>query len=905
VPFVTQKRCPHCGQLIPPAGEQPKTPTTGLFPNATAEDAHSAQAQLIQYARDLAKVYAVQRRMAKYLPSGLRERLRDDEASSWVAGQRRQVTVLFADLVDFTRLTARLDAEEAFELLNTCFSRLVTHIYKYGGEIDKFLGDGVMAVFGVPEAHEDDPLRAVQAAWDMQMEMERLSRQFQATLGGPLQLHIGIHCGEVIAGNIGVEEQYSYTVIGATVNLAFRLQELSEPGTILVSQAIQQATQHLFRYRYLQDVTLKGFAEPVPAFVLESRLTAPAPAPALLSEEPLPWTGREAEITQLRALAENLAQGEGGVVLIEGAPGMGKTRLVREWLTRHIPSGVQVWISSAQMVQSRNSYSVWRHLTRWGIWTPSPGQKAAPASPLPATVVALALQQWERSVTREEAETARTQLFQAIRQVLIAQSKAAPLVLVIDNWQWADELSRRLLFTLLPLADQHPILFCILSRPALGETHEVTRALAFRNVRRYHPIQLAPLDDATMGRLLAALFDTEGLDAPARQALINWAQGNPFFLKEVIAYLATQGIIERVGRRWKVHAAYPLATLRLPSNLLDLTIANLDRLPGELQEVLAAAAVIGATFPVQLLARVLARQGKATNLDRRLQHLVRAGILDTTTQQRGVLAFRYAIVQESLYARLLSQKRQQLHRLVAEEMERALTQSKAGADEAALIAAHFIQAGLPERALPYLMQAGQRALTQAASQLAVEHFMAALVAVEYTPHYRAERLEIELGLADAYSQSQKYSDAIAHYQAALELCENVERRIAIYLALSHAYAAQNDLTLAWAQLEAALETLSEHEVPATAPLRGRVFAACAQLEWRMGDRRRAELWAREAAAILEGSPEHSSLAASYQTLGQIYAMLGHNELAERYHQRATAHLRATTDSLRSQMPRGE
>jgi tetratricopeptide (TPR) repeat protein len=196
-------------------------------------------------------------------------------------------------------------------------------------------------------------------------------------------------------------------------------------------------------------------------------------------------------------------------------------------------------------------------------------------------------------------------------------------------------------------------------------------------------------------------------------------------------------------------------------------------------------------------------------------------------------------------------------------------------------------------------------LTQAASQLAVEHFMAALVAVEYTPHYRAERLEIELGLADAYSQSQKYSDAIAHYQAALELCENVERRIAIYLALSHAYAAQNDLTLAWAQLEAALETLSEHEVPATAPLRGRVFAACAQLEWRMGDRRRAELWAREAAAILEGSPEHSSLAASYQTLGQIYAMLGHNELAERYHQRATAHLRATTDSLRSQMPRGE
>lgn len=894
---MTEVRCPHCGQPIMPA-EEPSKPTTGVFPTS-ASDAKQVQAQLLQYARDLAKVYAVQRRMAKYLPSGLRERLRSSGGSSGIIGQRRQVTVLFADLVDFTRLTARMDAEEVFELLNTCFHRLVTHIYKYGGEVDKFVGDGVMAVFGVPETHEDDPLRAVQAAWDMQAEIERLSRQFQAQLGNPLQLHIGIHCGEVIAGNIGVEEQHSYTVIGATVNLAFRLQELAEAGTILVSQAVQQATQHLFRYRYFQDVTLKGFAEPVATFVVESRLTTPVTESPEFFEESLPWVGREAEMDQLHGLVERLVQGEGSVVLIEGEPGIGKTRLVREWLAHHLPPGVQVWIGSAQMVQSRTAYSVWRQLTRWGIWTP-PADRAAtpPASPLPATVITLALQQWEQSVAREEAPTARTQLFQAIRQVLVAQSKAAPLVLIIDNWQWADELSRRLLLALLPLADEYPILFGILTRPATGEPHELTRVLDSRHVRRYHHIRLTPLDDAAMERLLAVLFEMEELDVSARRALIGWAQGNPFFLREIMASLAAHGIIERVGRRWKVRAAYILATMRFPANLLDLTMANLDRLPGELQEVLYAAAVIGATFPVRLLHRVLARQGRAANLEQRLQKLAQYGILDTTTQQRGVLAFRYAIVQESLYARLLSQKRQQLHRLVAEEMERALEQSKAAADEAALIAAHFIQAGMPARALPYLMQAGQHALSQAASQLAVEHFMAALVAVEYTPHYRAERLEIELGLADAYCQAQKYHDAIVHYQAALELCEDGERRITIYLALSRAYAAQGDLRQAWANLEAALEALSEQEVPATSPLRGRVFAECAQLEWRMGDRRRAELWAREAAAILEGTPEHGSLAASYQTLGQIYAMLGHAGLAESYHKRATAHLRATTEGLR-------
>lgn len=895
-------RCPHCGQPITPSD---KRPTTGLFPTPTDEGAGFAQAQLMHYARDLAKVYAVQKRMAKYLPGGLRERIRSGEGSSWIAGQRRQVTVLFADLVDFTRLTARMEAEEAFGLLNTCFRQIVTHIYKYGGEVDKFLGDGVMAVFGIPEAHEDDPARAVQAALDMDAEMCRLGRQLQEQLGGPLQLHIGIHCGEVIAGNVGVDEQQSYTVVGATVNLASRIQQISEPGMILVSQAVQQATQHLFRYRYYRDVELKGFAEPVPTFVLESRLTIQAPPRPYFFEEPLPWAGRHKEMEQLRELMKCLTQGEGSVVLIEGEPGIGKTRLVREWLTHHTPSGVQVWIGSAHMVRSRTAYSVWRHLTRWGIWTPSVTTTSPSAGPLPlpSTVITLALKQLEQSVTREEAEHTRKQLFQAIRQVLIAQSKTAPLVLIIDNWQWADDLSRRLLLALLPLADQYPILFCVLSRPTIGQEHEITRAVEFRAARRYHPIRLTPLADDEVAHILAALFGAEGLDV-VRKELIGWAQGNPFFLKEVMVSLAAQGVIERAGGRWKVNVAYPFSSLRFPPNLLDLTMANLDRLPSELQEVLYCAAVIGANFSVRLLYRVLARQGKAANLDRRLQQLVQYGILETTTRQAGVLAFRYAIVQESLYARLLSQRRQMLHQLVAEEMERSLEHSKKGeADQVELIAAHFIQAGLPARALPYLVQAGQRALTHAANKLAVEHFMAALVAVEYTPRYRAERLEIELGLADAYFQSQEYAEAIAHYRAALELCEDVEQRIPIHQAISRAYAAQNDLAKAWESLEAALEELSEGEVPATSPLRGRVFVDCAQLEWRMGERRRAELWAREAAAILEGTPDHGGLAASYQTLGQIYAMLGQTELAESYRKRATAHLRITTESLRSKSAR--
>jgi len=875
-----------------------------MFPSPGGENLATAQAQLIEYARDLAKVYAVQKRMAKYLPSSLRERLQVGEESGLAGAQKRQVAVLVADLVDFTRLTARLKPEDVFELLNTCFRQIVTHIYKYGGEVDKFLGDGIMAVFGALEAHEDDPVRAVQAALDMDIEIRKLSAQLHAQLGGPLQLHIGVSWGEAIAGNVGVDEQQSYTVVGKTVNLAFRLQALAEPGMILVSQSVQQATHHLFQYRYYKDLEIKGFQGTVPVFVLENRRQPQATPTPLFFEERLPWTGRQREMEQLKDLIERLAQGEGSVVLIEGEPGVGKTRLVREWLARHTPSGVRVWISTAHMVQSRTSYSVWRHLTQWGALSTSgvaESQGAAPPSrrtgPLPSTVITLALNQLEQSITKEEAEETRAHIFRAIRQILVAQSEESPLMLVIDNWQWADDLSRRLLLSLLPLADQHPILFCILSRPMARQRHDVSRTVEFRAIQNYHHMKLAPLTNAEVEQLLVALFGEWGLDQTARSLILGWVQGNPFFLRELMSYLATQKIIERAGHRWKLTEAYPLAALRFPPNLRDMTMANLDHLPEELREVLYCAAVIGATLPTRLLHRVLARQGKAINLDKRVQELVHYGLLEPSPEDPAALTFRCSIVQESIYERILSQQRHALHQLVAEEMEKSLGEGSEVPVE--LIAEHFIQAGMPARALRHLMRAGQRALTQAASKLAIEHYTAALVAVEYTPRYHEERLEIEIGLADAYLQAQEYAEAIAHYQTAIELCNDLEKRITLRQSLSRAYVALNELQKAWESLEAALEELSEGEVPATSPLRGRVFAECAQLEWRMGNRQRAELWAREAAAILEGTPEHGSLAASYQTLGQVYAMLGQSELASSYRKRATAHLRATTETLRA------
>lgn len=897
---MSQVTCPCCGRPIEPGGPGVSPAAVSAYaglPGSIGQELAFSQAQLIEYARDLARVYAVQKRMAQYLPSGLRERISD--GTKPVSGERRQVTVLCVDLAHFTRLTSRLEAEDVFDLINACFRRLVSHIFKYGGMVDKFLGDGIMAVFGAPVAHEDDAVRAVQAALDMDVEMQDFSRRMYPQLGAPLQLHTGINCGEVIAGSVGVDEQLSYTVVGRTVNLAFRLQEQAAPGEILVSQAIQQATHNSFKYRYHKDFQIKGFEEPIPVFVVENRQTQqPSIQPAIGVH--LPWSGREAEMERLGDSMNALTRGEGSVVSIQGDAGIGKTRLVREWLLRSTPPEVAVWTGTAHVAQSRIGYSLWRNTIQWT----SPGASDSGAAgvtdvvslpgrvtPLPAALTALIYSQPASAGTPHEAEDARVQVFQAIRQLLITEAEKAPLVLAIDNWQWADDLSRHLLLSVLPLADRHRILFCILSRPMPAQSSDISRALEFQGIRNYQRIELPPLTAASSQKLLASLFGPGELPPDAESIIMGWMQGNPFFLKELILFLTAQGIVEPRGRHWHLAQMYPLSSLRFPPTLRGLTMANLDRLPEPLQEVLYCAAVIGSTFSLTLLQAVMARERPTGPLGSRIQEIIRRGLIEPSAMDPDIYTFRHVIVQESIYERLLSQQRQGLHRLVAEEMERMQESDPSVSVE--LIAYHFIQAGLPARAVRYLIRSGQRAQGYAASKLAIEHYTAALVALEYAPRHQSERLDVEIGLADAYMQFRQYDEAISHYQSALDLCDKLEQRVRLYQTLSATYAAQNNLERAWEQLESALELLSEGDISPTSVIRGRVFADCAQVEWRMGNRRRAELWAREAAAILEGTSEHNSLAASYQTLGQVYAMLGQHSLASSYNLRATAHLRAT------------
>lgn len=251
------KHCSACGRPLKPD----ETPLS-YQELRTAYDQY--QKQLIEYARDLTKLYMVQHRLERYLPNGLLEKAL--VLGSEVASERRYMTVLFADMVEYTNLSADMDGEEIFAMMNDYFRILVEQVYKFGGSIDKFIGDGIMVLFGVPTPCEDGPERAVRAALAMVEAVARFGQEMLPELGKPLRLRAGITSGHMVAGKVGAKGRHAYTVMGKSVNIAYRLQGAAKPGTILVNDEVYRQTRHLFDYKILPPTHVKGIEEPVPVF---------------------------------------------------------------------------------------------------------------------------------------------------------------------------------------------------------------------------------------------------------------------------------------------------------------------------------------------------------------------------------------------------------------------------------------------------------------------------------------------------------------------------------------------------------------------------------------------------------------------------------------------------------------
>lgn len=442
-------RCTHCGTEL------------SVYASHTEDDVH-------QLRQNLMTAQEAIKQLSRFIPAVIVESILHDQAR--LRGERREMAVLFTDAVGFTHLSASLDAESAFNLINDLLGRLVPCVHRYGGLVDKFTGDGLIAVFGAPIAHENNAEMAIRAALDIQRAAAQFAPIARAQLGAPLQMRIGIHSGPAIAGILGTSEQAAYTVIGETVNLAARLETQATPGNILVSTRVHAQTQSLFTFREMEAISIKGVDQPIKTYEVIGKRTAPMPTRGVPGISSI-FLGHNAELEQLRTRLKAVLETQTSqVVIVHGEAGMGKSRLIAEWLTAITPDTFSVLRGHGLPYVTGIGYTVFYSLLQNAINAYPPSfqwdhQISAALLPFLKYVLKLPLTQREEIPFSTLAPEQIKQLtILALREWLLKEAQRHPLILVLDDFQWADDLSRDVFEVLSNLLFDAPILFCVITR---------------------------------------------------------------------------------------------------------------------------------------------------------------------------------------------------------------------------------------------------------------------------------------------------------------------------------------------------------------------------------------------------------------------------------------------------------
>lgn len=641
-------------------------------------------------------------------------------------GERRPVTVLFADLSGFTAFADAHDPEEVCRILNHCFDCLVQIVHRYGGVVDKFIGDEVMALFGAPQAHEDDPQRALRAG----LEMQALMQQDAVLRAADWGLHIGVNTGLVIAADIGAPAQQSYTVIGGVVNLAARLKEAAGRGQVLVGPDTFRLSAALFNFAPLPPLSLKGKSEPVNAWRLLGLRSRPGTGRGLAGGvRSGSLVGRTAELAALRTVSTAVLNGgRGQAILVLGEPGLGKSRLVQEWqqqVLREDGSFLRLrWIEGNGISYGQGQpYSLLTSFLRSLLGV---GEEAS-AEELHATLVragqglpavhvpyllhllGLELTAAQRQTLAElEPQALQAQYVTALRQLLLSMAQRTPLLLVLEDVHWADPSSAALLSKLLSLVQEAPILWCLVGRPD-GEAPgwqlvEAARQLSGGGCLE---VRLQALSEVESRQLVKNLF-ASALPEPLLVRLLQRTEGNPFFMEEVLRMWMEDGLLmQQPDGSWVSIQAEDAAAI--PDSLQALLLARFDRIPAAERRTLQVAAVIGRGVERALLqqaAGLTAAEGEM-----QLARLQQAGLLEGVEGLR--FQFRHSLLQEAIQQSLLREDRRSLHCRVAQ----ALEQLPGAAPEQ--LAHHWEACGQKARALHYARLAGRAAFQRFAIREAI------------------------------------------------------------------------------------------------------------------------------------------------------------------------------------------
>jgi adenylate cyclase len=880
----TALHCADCGALLSDTDNVP----------LAADDTDIRQ--------ELSEAQEAIRYLRRYVPAVVAEGVLHDQQR--LRGERREVAVLFADAVNFTRLSASLDAESVFNLINDLLSRLTECVRHYDGLVDKFTGDGLMAVFGAPIAHENDPELAVRAALDMQRAAVEFEPTARAQLGAPLRIRIGVHCGPAIAGIVGTEEQAAYTVIGETVNLAARLEALARPSHILASSRVYHQTRALFNFRSMGTTQIKGVDQPVEVYELTGGRSEPLPTRGVTGVTAV-LLGRDVELKQLCALMDAfLDDRHGRLVTIESEAGLGKSRLVSEWLSTAQSSQIAIWHGCGLPYAQGIGYGVFRSLLQDALLSHPSNEEwdvqVSPAlRPFLQQMLGLFAPEEHAALRHLEPERIKQLTILALREWVLGNARQRPVVLILEDFHWADDLSREALQSLVNLIDETPVLLCVTTRPRPEAplNLKVPSAEDLVDAPLHLPLELGPLSPEDSRALLGHLIDLSGMPDRLIDTILTRAEGNPFYIEEFVRMLIEKEVLRLGDGQWQVASTAELQTLEISATLRGLMMARVDRLPERLRHVLRSAAVIGLQFDARLLEEVERRLHGGEEVLPLLERLTDLGLLIERPQAgEQVYAFRHIITHETIYNSLLHSQRPALHRLVAECIEYLYADNLR--NHAEVLAFHYDRAYVRGKAMRYALLAGDRARERFANREAIEHYSRALQLSQHLSGYEDERWQAAVGLGEVLQHVGEYDEAIACYQASLEDREGAvpPARAWAMLRLGQAWGKRGELEEAEGWLRQGLAQLSQ--ASARLPeLRAQIYSELGWISLRRNDLAAARDWLGQGLDLIGPARHHDVLSSIFDRLGAVHYRRSEWKQAAECAERALEHREEFGDTV--------
>ncbi|MBI4269179.1 MAG: AAA family ATPase [Candidatus Rokubacteria bacterium] len=607
-----------------------------------------------------------------YTPRHLAERILSSRAA--LEGERKHVTVLLADLKGSMELLADRDPEEARRLLDPVLEHMMEAVHHYEGTVNQVMGDGIMALFGAPLSHEDHALRACHAALRMQARVGRYGDLVQRTQGVPVQIRIGLNSGEVVVRSIGSDLHMDYSAVGQTTHLAARMEQMAKPGCTMLTPATLRLVEGWVTVKSLGPVPIKGLTEPLEVFELLGTTAGQTRLRVAAGRGLTRFVGRDVELEQLRVLVERARAGHGQVVALVGEPGVGKSRLIWELVRSHRTDGWLVLQASAVAYGKASPFLPVVEILKAYLGVEDRDDVRRAREKLIGKVLTLdeslrpaiaGLQHLLDGPVEDAAwqglgvDQRRRRALDAVKRVLLRESRAQPLLLVVEDLHWADTDSQALLANLVESLPSHPILLVVNYRP--DYRHE------WGSKTYYSQIRLDPLPPETAEALLEALLGADAGLGPLRSLLIDRTQGNPFFLEESVRALAESGVLG--GQRGAYRLTGSIQNIQVPPTVQAILAARIDHLGPSDKALLQSASVVGTDVPLAVLEAVA--DLPESDLLRGLERLQSAEFLyETRLAPDTEYTFKHALTHEVAYGSLLHDRRRGLHARVVDAIER-------------------------------------------------------------------------------------------------------------------------------------------------------------------------------------------------------------------------------------------